>query len=842
MRTFHSTVLCLAALLLVACDPPTVLLRTAQIEVSAAERPPDRLVVFAKPATRSGFVDVHYRVNGGPQRNLRMSEKKGRWRYTVDGLNAGDRVDVFVTYERGGAAHDTPWLTWTYRADDPPPSPTPTPRATPRPTATSTPRATATPPAPTPRPTAIPPRGDAAEPLTPTDYTHRVTFDGATATLHVVPFSALGDSTATFRLDGGSERTVPLSQRGNEWVADVPASAGATVRYSFFLRMSDGENSLFLRSATFEATVGAPADTRSAPLIVETAGRFRDRHENERRFEPFIAGYFEASTFAVLLLDFGDALDVTVAVADEAEFVDIKLFDTNPTPPHLRADEVRADYRVAARMLAHDDPETGARTWHWRQERNPARDVDLAPGELVDLEFTIRRVQGQAVHGGSNGQYYTAIFRHRMGEPGLTEVLTSPFSRPGDATSVYVVSEPEWSFAQAARNLDHEGLVTFLRGKRLFDRDLAAEAPDALGPRFDATSCVACHPRDGSAAPSDDTSSTPGLTVGVAGSGTPHPAYGRQLQRRSAPGWSAEGRLTLEWPGATDALGDGTPYELVRPVPSLSTLAFGAISTDRITLRVAPRLIGLGLLEAVADETIVAGADPLDADGDGVSGRVRTVWDDAAGREATGRFGWKADAASLRQQVARAYLLDLGATTTVFPVDAETPANPAPPGPVEIPAGDLDDVTSYIATLGVPMRLDADAPEVGRGFATFVDLGCAACHTPTLVTGEETPHVALRSRVIHPFSDLLLHDMGDGLADPTASDPDLAREWRTAPLWGLGRTEIVSGHSRFLHDGRARSVLEAILWHDGEARSSRDRFAALDGEERAALLRFLGSL
>ena len=660
----------------------------------------------------------------------------------------------------------------------------------------------------------------------------------ARATLRVRPFTPLASSTATYSLAGGPEQSVQLTRDGDEWTVEFDAEPGQTIEYSFFLPISDGANTLHLRSATHNAVVGNGSEERPGPLLVDTAGRFRDRHENELRFEPFIAGYFEASTFAVLLLDFGDALDVTVAVADEAEFVDIKLFDQNPSRPHERSREVRADYRVAARMLAYDDPQTGVRTWHWRQERNEVLDRDLAPGELVDLEFTIRRVQSQPVHSGSNGQYYTAIFRHRMGERGLTEVVDLAFSRPGDATSVYVISEPQWAFAQAARNLDHDGLVTFLRGKQLFDRDLEAEAAPELGPRYDAASCAECHVRDGSAAPPENPADErAGLTVGVRRTGAPHSAYGSQLQRRSIPGSTREGRLAVTWTSAPGALADGTPYELVSPSAQLLDLAFGP--ADVTALRVAPRLVGLGLLEAVPDSVLAQMADQNDGNGDGISGRARIVIDDVTGETALGRFGWKAGAASLRGQVARAYLRDMGVTTPVFAVDDETPAAPAPLGSIELSDADLTDVTTYVGTLGVPMRLDTDDPEVELGFETFLEAGCAACHTPTLLTAANGPHPALRSQVIHPFTDLLLHDMGEGLAEP---DPAIGREWRTAPLWGIGRTSAVAGHTRFLHDGRARNLLEAILWHGGEAAAARNHVAALDAERRAALLRFLGSL
>lgn len=837
MRWVFRSFVCLFALGVAACDPPQVLLSTSQLKVSVTARGTGELLVVVDPSTTSQFVDIHHRIDGSPQLNLRMTEKNGRWRHVLTDLEPGAIVDFYITYEFGGLAHDTRWLRYVLDGScctptaDPSPAPTPSP-----PTPEPTPSASTSP-----APTATPPSGHTANPITPTDYTHRVAHNGQETSIIVRPFQTIGSSTVAYRVNGAAELSRTLQRNKDEWSVNVEASPGDDVEYRFFLSYSDGQNTMFLRSAWQRAVVGAPPTSRPAPITVDTAGRFRDRHENEARFEPFVAGYFEASTFAVLLLDFGNALDVSVAVADDAEFVDIKLFDTNPVPPHLRAPEVRADYRVAARMLSYDDPTTGARTWHWRQERNDATGADLAPGSLVDLEFTIRRIESQPVHEGSNGQYYTAIFRHRMGEPGLTELLVDPAARSGGATSAYVISEAEWSFAQAARNLDHEGLVTFLRGKRLFDRDLAQEEPSKLGPRYEATSCAACHVRDGSAAPPEgpgDEGDGMTVTLGIADEGDP--LYGRQLQRRAVPGTLREGAFEVQWNAASGAIPDGTPYELLTPHAETHDLAFGPVASP-LRLRVAPRLVGLGLLQSIPTDAILAHVDENDLDGDGISGRARLVLDETTGAQALGRFGWKADAASVKQQVARAYVLDLGMTSAAFPVD-DTPAAGAASDPIEVSETDLADVSDYVSTLAVPMRIDWDDPDVQNGVEVFREVGCATCHIETFTTDAAARLTPLRGQLIQPFTDLLLHDMGPGLADPSGTDPGLEREWRTAPLWGLGRTEIVGGHSRFLHDGRARSLLEAILWHGGEAATARERFVQRSANDRRALLRFLESL
>ncbi|HEX9648783.1 MAG TPA: di-heme oxidoredictase family protein, partial [Alphaproteobacteria bacterium] len=276
-------------------------------------------------------------------------------------------------------------------------------------------------------------------------------------------------------------------------------------------------------------------------------------------------------------------------------------------------------------------------------------------------------------------------------------------------------------------------------------------------------------------------------------------------------------------------------------------LAFGPLGDDAmLSPRVAPATIGLGLLEAVPEATILALADPADADGDGVSGRPNRVAGEVGGGIALGRFGWKANQPSLRRQNAAAALGDIGLTSTLFPdencaapQDACRAAKSG--GAPELSDAFLDKLTLYTRLLAVPRQRGADAEPVRHGEQLFRAAGCAACHMPTLVTGAH-PLAELAGQVIHPFTDLLLHDMGEGLADGRPDFAATGREWRTAPLWGLGLVETVNGHTYFLHDGRARNLAEAILWHGGEAEAARERFRALPRGDREALLAFLRSL
>jgi CxxC motif-containing protein (DUF1111 family) len=251
----------------------------------------------------------------------------------------------------------------------------------------------------------------------------------------------------------------------------------------------------------------------------------------------------------------------------------------------------------------------------------------------------------------------------------------------------------------------------------------------------------------------------------------------------------------------------------------------------RASVRLPRRLVGLGLLEAIDERDLLARADPMDCDGNGISGRAQLVADPRTGAIHLGRFGWKAEKIGIEHQVADALEADLGVTSSYFP---------EPSGGFELEDTDLARLTAYMRLLGLPAQRNAGDPRVAEGARVFAELGCASCHAPTARTGSTHPMVELRDQDIRPYSDLLVHDLGDGLADDSGGE--LSREWRTAPLWGIGLVSTVAGHTRFLHDGRARSILEAILWHGGEAEPVKQRVIALSTEEREALLAFLESL
>jgi CxxC motif-containing protein (DUF1111 family) len=383
----------------------------------------------------------------------------------------------------------------------------------------------------------------------------------------------------------------------------------------------------------------------------------------------------------------------------------------------------------------------------------------------------------------------------------------------------------------------------------------STEGRDGLGPLFNAPSCSTCHLRDGRGRPpsgADDPERGLLFRLSVPGSEPhgavePDPVYGDQLQDRAIGGVPAEATVVTTTRTIRGRYADGTRYTLLAPSYAIVDAAYGPLEPGvMVSPRVAPSAFGVGLLEAVPESAVRELADPGDDDGDGISGRANSVWDAVRREMRLGRFGWKANVPSVELQTAGAFNGDIGITNSVFPHDAcserETACTAAPSGgEPELDTQKLDRVTFYTRTLAVPARRSVRARDVREGERLFRDLECSSCHVPTLRTGRsDVP--ALEHQTIHAYTDLLLHDMGPDLADGRPDGLASGSEWRTPPLWGIGLVETVNGHTRFLHDGRARNLTEAILWHGGEARAARNAFRRLSGPERAAVVQFLESL
>lgn len=433
-------------------------------------------------------------------------------------------------------------------------------------------------------------------------------------------------------------------------------------------------------------------------------------------------------------------------------------------------------------------------------------------------------------------------------------VSNSPLS--GGKTTVFNTSRE--AFAKPLKNLPTQDLRDFTFGNKMFNTKwvtapASVTSLDGLGPTFNRMSCAACHFKDGRGRPPlsvDEPMKSMLMRLSVRdenGEDKAHPAYGKQLNDRGIHGVPAEGMAKILYEDINGQYPDGTPYSLRKPNYEFINMAFGALGDDvMISPRVAPAVYGLGLLDAISEETILSRADPDDSDGDGISGRPNMVWDEVNQKTSIGRYGWKANVATLKEQDAAAALGDMGITTSMFPDENCPPAQKAcqnaPRGEgVDMSDKQLAKMTFYVSTLAVPARRDIDDPRVQMGARLFERASCAKCHTPQTRTSMH--HIAaLAEQDIQPFTDLLLHDMGEGLADNRPDFEATGREWRTPPLWGIGLVKTVNKHTNFLHDGRARNLEEAILWHGGEAEASKNAFKSMSKDERDAVITFLNSL
>ena len=483
------------------------------------------------------------------------------------------------------------------------------------------------------------------------------------------------------------------------------------------------------------------------------------------------------------------------------------------------------------------------------------------------------------------GEPHLNIVARNEAETARIAAVTTPgddFAHPekfethpaGQATKFGILSRNAFSFSSA--NLSFEDELDFKVGNGFFKR-LWVTAPasttssDGLGPLFNARGCQSCHIKDGRGHPpenAEDTGVSMFLRVSIPADASeldaetlqylanaPDPVYGTQLQDKSIAGINAESRMVIEYTPEPVELGDGTVVELRRPSYSVADMGYGPLHPQAmLSPRIAPQMIGLGLLEAVPEADILANADPDDLDGDGISGRPNIVWSGEFDQWMLGRFGLKAGAPTIRAQSMGAFAGDMGLSNPLHPngagectalqldCQAAPNGNSAKDGDLEVSETVMDLVTFYSRNLAVPERRQIDDPTVLRGKELFYSVGCTSCHTPKYVTHRLQDRSEQSFQLIWPYTDMLLHDMGEGLADSRPEWQADGQEWRTPPLWGVGMTETVSGHSYFLHDGRARSLLEAILWHGGEAEMARESVVEMDTSDRTALITFLESL
>ncbi|MDZ4877058.1 MAG: hypothetical protein CLLPBCKN_006493 [Chroococcidiopsis cubana SAG 39.79] len=429
----------------------------------------------------------------------------------------------------------------------------------------------------------------------------------------------------------------------------------------------------------------------------------------------------------------------------------------------------------------------------------------------------------------------------------------------GDTT---VRNRTSHGYEQPAPNLSEKMLALHIEGDRAFDAAFVtppAKVNPGLGPLFNNTSCTGCHIRDGRGMPEKgqllvrvsnprqngkelpseqgdapvlEQNYHPEAAVSL-GNAPPVPGIGTQIQEQGVYGHVPEAQVEIQWQEQLGRYADGTPYKLRSPLAKITRTNDRVLPPEvKTSLRIPSPVFGLGLLEAIPEKTILALADPDDRDGDGISGRPNYVWDVVKQVEVLGRFGWKANNPDLLQQTASAYVNDMGVTSPMFP---------EPDGSSEIERETLKAATFYVQTLAVPARTMLNNPQVQKGEKLFASANCVACHVSALRTGSHEV-AALSNQTIYPYTDLMLHDMGAGLADGRPDFRATGTEWRTSPLWGIGLTQTVLPYSGYLHDGRARTLEEAILWHEGEAKDSKEKFTKMSKDDRTALIQFLRSL
>lgn len=463
--------------------------------------------------------------------------------------------------------------------------------------------------------------------------------------------------------------------------------------------------------------------------------------------------------------------------------------------------------------------------------------------------------------------------------------LTTDFSQaepgeqyPGGSTT-HRKRHDKKAFGHPSANMAFESQLDFRVGNGVFKKiwvssPSSTTASDGLGPLYNARSCKRCHVRDGRGHTPDgnypdDIAVSMFLRLSIPPQNDaqrralaesrkaviPEPTYGGQLQDFAVQGLPIEGRMHIEYTEKTVQLSEGETASLRVPSYSVTDLGFGPMHPDTLlSPRIAPPMIGLGLLEAIPEAAIRANEDPDDKDGDGISGRANTVWYNETERTELGRFGWKAGMPTLNQQNNSAFNGDIGISNAWFSkpsgdcTDNQPVCLNAPHG--NTPAQDNLEASKlmsalllfYTRNLAVPARKQVNNPDVLAGKKVFYETGCASCHTPKFRTASDSAGAEQRNQLIWPYSDLLLHDMGEGLADNRPEYQANGREWRTPPLWGIGLTKTVNEKTNFLHDGRARSLLEAILWHGGEAQAAQQAVIAMPKQERNQLIRFLESL
>jgi CxxC motif-containing protein (DUF1111 family) len=596
-------------------------------------------------------------------------------------------------------------------------------------------------------------------------------------------------------------------------------------------------------------TVLEPATIEETPtaIITRVGDRVRDRHAREGKFhayDHFLPLYWENRTVSI------EIIDRIARGGDSITYNMTALFPLNK--PNLRIFfEGKGTVAQYSNNMISKEIDPLHYTITVKQNTNERRPIKI--GDRIEMEFS--PFLKPPVKGRTN--YYGTALLYVVGQGGM-----APWEGQGPRNDSFPLpeaallggrmtlhrqysDEPTELFKQMGTNIAPLNAQPFVLGRRLHHSDFGTgvhsepgnpvytEIAGKLGKHYVSRSCVACHTNNGRALPAAVGAPMTKYLVRVGGdaNGSPHPKLGRTLQSQTQSG-EPEANVTISgWTTTDGTFEDGTAFTLRKP-----TYKFSGVVPEFYSVRIAPPLVGQGLLEALDEATIIALAQKD-------NGRLAIVAGPQSKQPRLGRFGWKAGQARLTHQIANALSNDMGVATAIYP-DLDRGEEQTERGPAsKLADADLDSMYRYVATLGVPPRRDLTDADAVKGEKLLASAGCIKCHVPTLKTSRYHPLAELRGQTIHPYTDLLLHDMGPGLADNMADGNATASEWRTSPLWCIGLTAKVSGGGEsYLHDGRARTLSEAILWHGGEAQGAREAFRKMPATDRAALVKFLQSL
>lgn len=746
--------------------------------------------------TQADIVDIHYRINSGAQQNVRMNLAGGVWTYDIPNLTTSSVVSMNFTIIRNGAGQDTPWQNYTL--------------------------------------------GTTASSIAPSSSSRSSTPPSSSSRSSVAP----------------SSTPLSSSSRSSTPVASSSSSVGSL------------GNIVPLYNAS-TALEGAIQFDRGDALVTRIADRGRDRHAKEDQFQAydhFLSFYWEHRTATIEIVDYVAKGGNTVRMNVVSQF---KLNDTEA--------ENRWFYRGVGTVAEYFDNGTmnvvNDLTYYKERSFNAREGRNIQIGDKLEFEMS-QFLDHSVPHGRS--AYYGTTYLYIVGKGLVPWDITGSFGTlggrkdsveipekawlGGKTTLPYMHSnEPDNHFIQMATNLASQNGQPFVLGRRVHhasfidgshdehvvDNGIFADTVGKAGPRYVNDRCAGCHVRNGRAAPAPVGQPLEKWVFKVADiNGNPHPNLGRALQPKSTGGAASEGQVSIAFWSESNGLRK----------PSYQ---FSGVAPARFSARVAPQLVGMGLLEAIPETTILAKEDINDTNGDGISGRANRIADPATGQTRLGRFGYKAGATSVKHQVAAAFNSDMGVMTSLMPnPDCGSAQTNCGSSGSELSDTHLNNLVKYISTLGVRPQRNINDAAVQRGETQFASIGCVACHTPSVVTSQFHPLGELRSQTIKPYTDMLLHDMGADMADNLGEGQASGAEWRTAPLWGLGLSACVTGgvtnaaqgaqvctpvHS-YLHDGRARTIEEAILWHGGEGQASKNAYQALSSSQKQDVLRFLESL